>query len=134
VAFGASPATKTAEKAFSAMQRRCLVNTFGTFNVAIVTWVTFDFSGRGLSYDYCKLRTISKKNRGRAVTKDSKADWNEHRLLRLHKRHLGLYARVADELGVSPSYVSLVANGMRQSEKIREALLAEIAQIHASFR
>jgi len=35
-------------------------------------------------------------------------------------------------LGVSPSYVSLVANGMRQSEKIRRALVTEIARIHAS--
>jgi hypothetical protein len=134
VAFGASLATKTAEKPFSAVQRRCFIKTFGTFNVAIVIWVTFVCSGRRLSYDYCKLKTMSEKTRGRAVTKDNKVDSNEHRLLRLHKRHLGLYARVAVELGVSASYVSLVANGMRQSEKIREVLLAEIARIHASFR
>lgn len=65
--------------------------------------------------------------------KTAKTNSNGH-LIRIHKRHLGLYARVAEELGVSPSYVSLVANGMRQSEKIRRALLAEIAKIHASVR
>jgi len=68
------------------------------------------------------------------VTKTAKNGSNGHHLLRIHKRHLGLYARVADELGVSPSYVSLVANGMRQSEKIKRALLTEIARIHASVR
>jgi len=68
------------------------------------------------------------------VTKNTKVTSNGHHLLRIHKRHLGLYARVAEELGVSPSYVSLVANGMRQSEKIRRTLLAEIAKIHASVR
>jgi hypothetical protein len=68
------------------------------------------------------------------VTKTVKTTSNGHHLLRIHKRHLGLYARVAEELGVSPSYVSLVANGMRQSEKIRRTLLAEIAKIHASVR
>lgn len=68
------------------------------------------------------------------MTKSVKATSNGHHLLRIHKRHLGLYARVAEELGVSPSYVSLVANGMRQSEKIRRTLLAEIAKIHASVR
>ena len=68
------------------------------------------------------------------MTKNVKTTSNGHHLLRIHKRHLGLYARVAEELGVSPSYVSLVANGMRQSEKIRRTLLAEIAKIHASVR
>ena len=68
------------------------------------------------------------------MTKTAKGSSNGHNLLRIHKRHLGLYARVADELGVSPSYVSLVANGMRHSEKIRRALLTEIARIHASIR
>lgn len=65
---------------------------------------------------------------------NGKSTLNGHHLLRIHKRHLGLYARVAEELGVSPSYVSLVANGMRQSEKIRRTLLTEIAKIHASVR
>lgn len=55
-------------------------------------------------------------------------------LLRIHKLHLGLYARVAEDLGVSPSYVSLVANGIRRSEKIQRVLIQEIARIHASAR
>lgn len=59
---------------------------------------------------------------------------NEEHLLRIHKLHLGLYARVADDLGVSPSYVSLVANGMRQSDRIRRVLAQHIAKIHDSVR
>ena len=55
-------------------------------------------------------------------------------LLHVHKQHLGLYARVASDLGVSPSYVSLVANGIRRSEKIHRVLIQEIAKIHASAR
>ena len=87
----------------------------------------------GLSYRSLQLKVTSNKfPEGRAVTKIAKASSNGHHWLRIHKRHLGLYARVADELGVSPSYVSLVANGMRQSEKIRRALVTEIARIHAS--
>lgn len=65
----------------------------------------------------------------RSSTKSKKKADGEH-LLKIHKLHLGLYARVADDLGVSPSYVSLVANGMRQSDKIRRILIQEIARIH----
>ncbi len=65
-------------------------------------------------------------------SKHSKAAQNGAHLLRIHKLHLGLYARVAAELGVSPSYVSLVANGIRRSEKIHRVLIQEIAKIHAN--
>ena len=57
----------------------------------------------------------------------------EHLLL-LHKRHLGVYQRVAKDLGVDPSYVSRVANGARNSEKIKRALLAELSRIQAMQR
>ena len=66
--------------------------------------------------------------------KHSTAAPNSAHLLRIHKLHLGLYARVATELGVSPSYVSLVANGIRRSKKIHRVLIQEIAKIHASVR
>lgn len=59
---------------------------------------------------------------------------NGERLLHLHKLHLGLYARVADQLGVSPSYVSLVANGIRRSDKVRMAVLDEISRIHRTSK
>ena len=59
---------------------------------------------------------------------------NGERLLHLHKLHLGLYARVADQLGVSPSYVSLVANGIRRSDKVRTAVVDEISRIHRNLR
>lgn len=66
--------------------------------------------------------------------KKSRNGLNEEHLLRIHKLHLGLYARVAEDLGVSPSYVSLVANGMRSSDKIRRVLVQQIAKIHNGFR
>lgn len=45
----------------------------------------------------------------------------------------GIYSRVADRLGVDPSYVSRVARGERQSEQVRVALDSELAQIARSF-
>lgn len=54
----------------------------------------------------------------------------DEKLLEIHRLHLGLYARVADSLGLSPSYVSLVASGGRQSEKVRRALVKELTKIH----
>lgn len=51
------------------------------------------------------------------------------RLLELHQLHLGLYARVGKKLGVSPSYVSRVANGTRENPKIRAALLTELRKL-----
>ena len=65
--------------------------------------------------------------------KKSKHKLDEEHLLRVHKLHLGLYARVAEDLGVSPSYVSLVANGMRTSDRIRRVLVHQIAKIHNGF-
>ena len=65
---------------------------------------------------------------GEDMTRNSNGASN-HRsteLLRWHKRHLGLYARVADKLGVSPSYVSLVASGRRDSDKVTAALSHEL--------
>ena len=54
---------------------------------------------------------------------------NNQRLLELHQQHIGLYARVAKILGVSPGYVSLVASGRRQSDKIKVSLLKELRNI-----
>jgi len=45
----------------------------------------------------------------------------------------GIYSRVADRLGVDPSYVSRVARGERESEKVRAALDSELAQIARTF-
>ena len=64
-------------------------------------------------------------------SRNGKMHLPEKRLLEIHKLHLGLYARVAAALGLSPSYVSLVASGSRHSEKVRRALVKEIAKIQA---
>ena len=55
--------------------------------------------------------------------KDNKA------LLAWHRQHEGIYARVARTLGVDASYVSRVANGQRQSDKIERALVSELERI-----
>ena len=47
-------------------------------------------------------------------------------LLKWHQRHIGLYARVAAKTGVSASYVSLIASGLRQNEEVSEALAEEL--------
>ena len=65
------------------------------------------------------------------MTTDSN-DGNGHRyaeLFRWHQRHVGLYARVATKLGVTPSFVSLVARGLRRSDKITAALAGELERI-----
>lgn len=47
-------------------------------------------------------------------------------LLELHRKHLGLYRKVADSLMIAPSYVSLVANGARENKRIMAALVMEL--------
>ena len=54
---------------------------------------------------------------------------NDGRLLQLHRLHLGLYARLGRKLNVTPSYISRVARGERQSEKVRVALLRELRKL-----
>ena len=56
-------------------------------------------------------------------------DSNE-RLLKLHRLHLGLYARVAKKLSVNASYVSRVAQGKRENDRIREQLFKELRKIN----
>jgi len=51
------------------------------------------------------------------------------RLLRCHKLHLGLYTRVAKDVRATAGYISLVAAGKRQNDKIRQAILTELWRI-----
>lgn len=55
-------------------------------------------------------------------------------LLKRHRLHLGVYARVAEDLEVDPSYISRVANGERQSEKVKRAILVELKRIEKLTR
>lgn len=50
-------------------------------------------------------------------------------LLKRHRLHQGLHARVARKLGVDASYVSRVAHGERTSERILKALVDELRRI-----
>lgn len=51
-------------------------------------------------------------------------------LLSWHLLHRGVYARVARKLDIDASYVSRVAAGDRDSDRIRKALLTELERIH----
>jgi transcriptional regulator with XRE-family HTH domain len=53
----------------------------------------------------------------------TKAALNRHQLYR------GIYSRVAKQLGIDRSYVSRVASGERQSDKVQRALLREIERV-----
>ncbi len=55
-------------------------------------------------------------------------------LLKAHRLHAGVYRRVADQLGVDPSYVSRVATGERKGAKVRRALLDELQKIQRTLR
>jgi len=50
-------------------------------------------------------------------------------LLKAHALHVGLYRRVAEKLGVDPSYVSRVATGKRDAPKILRAVVDELHKI-----
>ena len=55
-------------------------------------------------------------------------------LLKAHRLHAGVYRRVADKLGVDPSYVSRVAAGKRKGGKIRRAVVDELRKIQRNLR
>jgi transcriptional regulator with XRE-family HTH domain len=55
-------------------------------------------------------------------------------LLKAHRRHLGLYRRLADKLGIDASYVSRVAAGKRSGPKILLAILDELRKIQRQLR
>jgi transcriptional regulator with XRE-family HTH domain len=75
-----------------------------------------------------KLST-SKIN-GKAIGKNgAKNNGHLESLLDLHRRHHGIFARVAQNLSVDPSYVSRVANGKRRSPAIEQALARELGRI-----
>ncbi len=46
-----------------------------------------------------------------------------------YARYRGLYSRVARRLGVDRSYVSRVARGERRSQRVENALRAELKRI-----
>ena len=50
------------------------------------------------------------------------------------RHYRGLYSRVARELGVDRSYVSRVARGERESERVRKALEREMSRIEKLIR
>jgi transcriptional regulator with XRE-family HTH domain len=63
----------------------------------------------------------------------SRAEYDKA-LLKAHRLHDGVYRRVADKLGIDPSYVSRVAAGKRKGAKIRRAILNELREIQRLLR
>lgn len=58
----------------------------------------------------------------------------EQRLLEKHKLHLGLYVRIAQKLGINPSYVSRVANGERMSPTIMAEIINELRRLDSTLK
>lgn len=52
-----------------------------------------------------------------------------HDLICWHRMFAGVYARVAKQMALSPSYVSLVARGKRDSPDVIRALEAELRRL-----
>jgi transcriptional regulator with XRE-family HTH domain len=63
------------------------------------------------------------------MPKGFESDSRLNLLLRKHRLHLRLYARIARRLGVTLSYVSKVASGNKNSPTIRRALMKELERI-----
>ena len=63
-----------------------------------------------------------------------KEDHEADTMLKRHRLHLGVYARVAEELGVDASYISRVASGERKSEKVKRSLVLELKRIERLTR
>jgi hypothetical protein len=77
------------------------------------------------------LRKLSAKNNSRDSAKAG-VKLNAFKLdslLNAHRLHHGIFARVAQNLSVDPSYVSRVANGKRRSPEIEHALAQELRRI-----
>jgi hypothetical protein len=55
-------------------------------------------------------------------------------LLRAYLAQRGLYARVARQLGLDPSYVSRVANGKRQNKAVSLTIEGELSKLHTSIQ
>jgi hypothetical protein len=54
--------------------------------------------------------------------------------LRAYVTQRGLFARVARKLRIDPSYVSRVANGKRQNDRINHAIEAELNKMGTESR
>ena len=54
---------------------------------------------------------------------------HDNALLKAHRLHAGVYRRVADKLGVDPSFVSRVAAGKRKRPDVERAILDELRKI-----
>jgi hypothetical protein len=54
--------------------------------------------------------------------------------LRAYVTQRGLFARVARKLRIDPSYVSRVANGKRQNDRISQAIEAELNEMRTASR
>ena len=55
-------------------------------------------------------------------------------LLKWHRKHIGLYARIANKHSVAASYVSLIARGLRRNQAIEAALVKELEKIREEIR
>ncbi len=76
--------------------------------------------------DMTRTRSVHSQSKQQGSDKEEE---EAETLLNLHKQYIGLYSGIAKRMGVDASYVSRVANGEYQSEKLRCAFLSELGLI-----
>jgi len=71
---------------------------------------------------------MASKRKIKAQLKQQVSDKKEEAetLLNFRKQDIGLYSRIAKRMGVDASYISRVANGEYQTEKLRHIFLSEL--------
>ena len=82
-----------------------------------------------------RVREMARRGRDMARTRSVNAQLKQHgsdkkeeaeTLLNFRKQDIGLYSRIAKRMGVDASYISRVANGEYQTEKLRHIFLSEL--------
>jgi transcriptional regulator with XRE-family HTH domain len=58
---------------------------------------------------------------------------HDEALLKAHSLHAGVFRRVADKLGVDPSYVSRVAAGKREEPRFNSLSWTNFARYNAAY-
>jgi hypothetical protein len=88
-------------------------------------WFTSAMAKTGSKKDNAKKLNGHHNGNGKAKAQGLQLE----SMLSAHRRHHGIFARVAQSLSVDPSYVSRVANGKRRSPEIEQALAQELRRI-----
>jgi len=101
-------------------------DAFWHFWILLWLWCTADMGKKNRNENKLTTRMNGKS---RAKASPANDGLQLEFLLDAHRRHHGIFARVARNLSLDPSYVSRVANGKRRSPVIERALAQELRRI-----